>query len=56
MDYKPWQEPDDEGWQLPTSWQEVRERWPHDYPLRAVIGIAVVLVLGVVFLFLRIAG
>ena len=55
MDYEPWNEPEDEGWRMPRSWQEVRERWPHDSALRVAVAIAVVLVLAVVLAFLRFA-
>ena len=43
MDEEPWREPDDERWEMPRSWQEVRERWHSDTALRAAIRIAVVL-------------
>jgi len=47
MENEPWREPDDEGWKLPRNWQEVRERWQSDYALRAIIGIAVIIAIGV---------
>jgi hypothetical protein len=44
-----WEDPDDEGWKMPRSWQEVRERWQGDTLLRLLIGLAVIAALGALF-------
>jgi len=46
MDDEPWKEPDDEGYQLPRSWSEIRERWHGDSALRVIVGVVVVFVVA----------
>jgi hypothetical protein len=43
MDHEPWRESDEEGWKLPRSFRDVRERWQGDSVLRLVIGIGVLI-------------
>jgi hypothetical protein len=41
-----WEDPEDEGWKLPRSWHELRERWQGDTLLRLLVGMAVIVAIA----------